>query len=113
MSQKQKNPDNTAGDVDLLDKEKSKNKVQPPKKYKIVYHNDDFTPMELVVFSLMNIYHLDKLVSTTLMLEVHQKGKSIIQGGLSKEIAETKVNRTVQFFRAQGYPLLATCEREE
>ena len=46
-------------------------------------------------------------------LEVHQKGKSIIQGGLSKEIAETKVNRTVQFFRAQGYPLLATCEREE
>ena len=47
------------------------------------------------------------------MMHVHQKGKGIAQGGLSKEIAETKTNRVVQWFREQGYPLLATFEPEE
>ena len=47
------------------------------------------------------------------MMHVHEKGKGIAAGGLSREIAETKVNRVVQWFREQGYPLLATYEPEE
>ena len=47
------------------------------------------------------------------MMHVHEKGKGIAQGGLSKEIAETKCSNVVQWFREQGYPLLATYEPEE
>ena len=109
---KKTNKDGGAG-VDLIDKEKAKNKAKPPKKYKVIYHNDDFTPMELVVISLVAIFHRSQPDAFKIMMHVHEKGKGIAQGGLSKEIAETKTNRVVQWFREQGYPLLATFEPEE
>lgn len=113
MAQKKKTNKDGGSGVDLLDKEKSKNKVKPPKKYKVVYHNDDFTPMELVVISLMHFFRRSADDAFQIMMHVHEKGKGIAQGGLSKEIAETKVSRVVQWFRGQGYPLLATFEPEE
>jgi ATP-dependent Clp protease adaptor protein ClpS len=112
QKKKTKKGDSGAG-VDLLDKQKSKNKVEPPKKYKVVYHNDDYTPMDLVAFSLIEIFHLNALAAFNIMMLVHEKGKGIAQGGLSREIAETKANRVVQFFRENGHPLLATFEPEE
>ena len=69
--------------------------------------------MELVVISLVAIFHRSNQDAFQIMMHVHEKGKGIAQGGLSKEIAETKTNRVVQWFRAQGYPLLATFEPEE
>ena len=113
MAQKKKTDKDGGSGVDLLDKEKAKNKVQPPKKYKVVYHNYDYTPMELVVISLVSIFHRSNVDAFNIMMHVHEKGKGIAQGGLSKEIAETKTNRVVQWFREQGYPLLATFEPEE
>ena len=109
---KKANKDGGTG-VDLLDKEKAKNKAKPPKKYKVVYHNDDYTPMELVVISLVAFFRRSNEDAFKIMMHVHEKGKGIAQGGLSKEIAETKTNRVVQWFREQGYPLLATFEPEE
>ena len=55
MAERKKTNKDGGSGVDLLDKEKAKNKVQPPKKYKVLYHNDDYTPMELVVLSLIHI----------------------------------------------------------
>ena len=113
MAERKKTDKDGRSGVDLLDKEKAKDKVQPPKKYKVLYHNDDYTPMELVVISLIAIFHRSQPDAFKIMMHVHEKGKGIAQGGLSKEIAETKTNRVVQWFRAQGYPLLATFEPEE
>ena len=113
MAERKKTNKDGGSGVDLLDKEKAKNKVKPPKKYKVVYHNDNYTPMELVVISLIHFFHRDNQSAFEIMMHVHEKGKGIAQGGLSKEIAETKTNRVVQWFREQGYPLLATFEPEE
>ena len=114
MAQKKKSKKGDSGTgVDLLDKEKAKNKVKPPKKYKVVYHNDDYTPMDLVTISLIHFFRHSTASAFMIMMHVHEKGKGIAQGGLSKEIAETKTNRVVQWFREQGYPLLATFEPEE
>ena len=113
MAERKKTDKDGGSGVDLLDKEKAKNKIQPPKKYKVLYHNDDYTPMELVVISLIAIFHRSQPDAFEIMMHVHEKGKGIAQGGLSKEIAETKTNRVVQWFREQGYPLLATFEPEE
>ena len=113
MAERKKTDKDGGSGVDLLDKEKAKNKVKPPKKYKVVYHNDDYTPMELVVISLVAIFHRSQPDAFKIMMHVHEKGKGIAQVGLSREIAETKTNRVVQWFREQGYPLLATFEPEE
>ena len=114
MAQKKKTKKGDSGaGVDLLDKEKAKNKVKPPKKYKVVYHNDNFTPMNLVTISLVYFFRLDIVSAQQITVAVHEKGKGVAQGELSKEIAETKCMRVVQFFREQGYPLLATFEPEE
>jgi len=113
MAERKKTNKDGGSGVDLLDKEKSKNKVKPPKKYKVVYHNDNFTPMDLVTISLMHFFHHNSNSALKIMMLVHQKGKGIAQGSLSREIAETKCNRVVQWFRGQGYPLLATFEPEE
>ena len=113
MAERKRSDKDGGSGVDLIDKEKAKNNVQPPKKYKVVYHNDDYTPMELVVISLVAIFHRSQPDAFKIMMHVHEKGKGIAQGGLSKEIAETKTNRVVQWFREQGYPLLATFEPEE
>jgi len=113
MAEKKKTNKDGGSGVDLLDKEKSKNKVEPPKKYKVVYHNDDYTPMDLVIFSLIQFFRKDAVSAYQIMMHVHQKGKGIAEAGLSREIAETKCNRVVQFFRENGYPLLATFESEE
>ena len=113
MAERKKTNKDGGSGVDLLDKEKAKNKVEPPKKYKVVYHNDNFTPMNLVTFSLVHVFHLSTVAAYKIMMAVHDKGKGIAQGGLSREIAETKSNRVVQFFRENGYPLLATFEPEE
>jgi len=112
MAQKKKIKKGSGDGVDLLDKNESKNKSHPPSKYKVIYHNDDYTPMELVTISLIFIYRLTPPTANEIMLKVHQSGKAVVQGGLSKEIAETKVNKTIQFFKENGYPLLATIEKE-
>ena len=112
MAQKNKKDTGGSAGVDLLDKDKAKNKVKPPSKYKIVYHNDDFTPMDLVVISLMHFFRLDSKSAFDIMMQVHEKGRGIAQGGLSREIAETKCNSVVQWFKSQGFPLLATFEKE-
>jgi ATP-dependent Clp protease adaptor protein ClpS len=112
MSQKKRIDKKGDSGVDLLDREKAKNKVKPPSKYKVVYHNDDFTPMDLVIISLMHFFRLDAQSAYNIMMQVHEKGKGIAKSGLSKEIAETKCNNVIQWFKSQGYPLLATYEKE-
>ena len=97
--------------VDLLDRNKNENKVQPPSKYQVVYHNDDYTPMDLVTISLCHFFHHSAESAVNIMVSVHEKGKGIAGGPYSKEIADTKVENVVQFFRGQGFPLKATSEK--
>jgi ATP-dependent Clp protease adaptor protein ClpS len=113
MSQKKNNKSPNSGDgVDLLDKQETKNESQVPSKYKVIYHNDDFTPMDLVTLSLIEIFHHPIAKAIVIMESVHRKGREVAGGPYSKEIAETKCKSAVQFFRSLGYPLLSTFEKE-
>ena len=38
-------------------KKKRPRKPQPPPRYRVIYHNDDFTPMEFVMQLLTEIFH--------------------------------------------------------
>ncbi len=95
--------------VKLLDKQKQK--VEPPKKFKVVLYNDDFTPMEFVVDVLQQVFHHTTESATAIMLNVHNKGKGVA-GVYSKEIAETKAHITNQTSINYGHPLKAEFEPE-
>lgn len=112
MSKKQK--DKKSGDncVDLLDREKEKQKIKPPSKYKVVFHNDDYTPMDFVVITLVVVFNKSPTDAYQIMMNVHEKGRGIAGGPYSKEIAETKANKAMAFARAEGHPLKATFEKE-
>ena len=82
-----------------------------PNKYKVLFHNDDYTTMEFVVRVLERVFHKSKSEATKIMLEVHHSGSGVA-GVYSKQIAETKVEQTIQWAREEGHPLMVTMEPE-
>ncbi len=89
----------------------SEEKVQVPRKYKVLLLNDDYTPMEFVVFILEEVFHKSPAQAHALMMAVHQIGSGVC-GVYSREIAETKVAITSQISRENEYPLRCIMEEE-
>lgn len=89
--------------------EEQKPKLKPPKQYKVIVVNDDFTPMEFVVQVLTTFFSMDEAKATRVMMAVHTKGKGIC-GIFSHEIAETKVDQVNEFSRLNQHPLMCTME---
>tara|TARA_R100000152_G_C6690136_1_gene121951 strand:+ start:342 stop:662 length:321 start_codon:yes stop_codon:yes gene_type:complete len=96
-------------DIGVLDKQK--NKVEPPKKYKVVLYNDDYTPMDFVSQLLMQIFHKDAITAKAITHIVHNGGKGIA-GVYSREIAETKTQESLAVAQNYGHPLLVEFEPE-
>jgi ATP-dependent Clp protease adaptor protein ClpS len=55
----------------------SKPKLKRPPMYKVVLHNDDYTPMEFVVTLLGKLFGMPREKATQVMLHVHTKGKGV------------------------------------
>ena len=111
MAKKEKTKKGAGDGVDLKDRTGSKNKVQPPRRYKCVMHNDDYTPMQFVIAILQIVFRKQSAEATRLMLDVHKKGRGIA-GVYSKEIADTKCQTCKEIAVQAGLPFLATTEPE-
>lgn len=84
--------------------------AQRPNLYKVLLHNDDFTPMEFVVDILERFFKKSHAEATEIMLTVHNKGKGVC-GLYPYEIAETKVALVTEAARENEYPLQCTLEK--
>ncbi|MEJ2345333.1 MAG: ATP-dependent Clp protease adapter ClpS [Gammaproteobacteria bacterium] len=89
--------------------EKSKPKVKRPPLFKVVLHNDDYTPMEFVVEVLEQFFAMGRGKATQIMLHVHTRGKGVC-GTFTREIAETKVAQVNEYSRRHQHPLLCSME---
>ena len=82
--------DNKFENNDSLIKTQTKEKLKKPSLYKVLILNDDYTPMEFVVYLLKSFFNKSNEEATKIMLHVHQNGIGVC-GIFSYEIAETKV----------------------
>ena len=102
-------PDIDGGGVDVL--EETNVRLEKPKLYKVLLHNDDFTTMEFVVFVLQYVFNRDEAEAFTIMLNVHNQGLGIA-GIYPFEIANMKSEKAINLAKAREYPLLCTVEEE-
>ena len=86
-------------------------KTAVPKRYKVLFHNDDYTTMEFVIEVLRKHFHKNETEALHIMLTVHRKG-SAIAGIYPRDVAETKVAEVMRHAREHGMPLLLTTESE-
>ena len=86
-------------------------KVQRPKRYKVIFHNDDYTTREFVIDVLMRYFDKDESEATFIMLSVHHKGSGVA-GIYPRDVAETKVMQVHKHAKSQGMPLRLTAEPE-
>lgn len=88
---------------------KERPKVDKPKMYKVLLHNDHYTTMEFVVWILMGTFRRSEAESTRIMLAIHKSGLGVA-GVYTKEVAETKVKQVAELARKNDYPLQCTFE---
>lgn len=83
--------------------------LRRPPKYKVLLHNDDYTPREFVVAILRAVFRRRDGAARAIMLYIHRHGVGIV-GIYTKEIAETKVMHVMTAAERAGHPLLCTME---
>jgi ATP-dependent Clp protease adaptor protein ClpS len=92
-------------------KTRDERKATRPRMYRVLLHNDDYTPMDFVVRLLQTVFHHTESRATEIMLHVHNKGVGVA-GVFTHEIAETKVTQVMDFARKHQHPLQCVMEKK-
>jgi len=82
---------------------------QKPGNFAVIFHNDDFTPRDFVVYVLQEVFGRPFDQAERIMLSVHNEGTGIA-GVYRFEIAEQKAYDTVVLAKENQYPLKITVE---
>lgn len=90
---------------------KTKQTTDKPPNYKVLLLNDDYTPMDFVLFVLRRFFRKSDTEAMRVMLEAHEKGISVA-GIYTFEEAETKIQQVTQTAHKEGYPLKLQLEPE-
>lgn len=85
--------------------------LQPPKLWKVVFLNDDKTPMEFVIEVLTAIFKHSSDSAKDITMEIHNTGSAVV-GVYTHEVAEQKGIDATQTARQNGFPLQVTIEPE-
>ena len=86
-------------------------KLERPRLWRVLLHNDDYTTQEFVVWVLETIFHKPSAEAFDIMLSVHQSGVGVA-GIYTHDVAETKLKTTRQLAEEHEFPLLVTMEPE-
>jgi len=91
--------------------EKTDRLIEEPKNYKVIFLNDEVTPMEFVIEILQRIFRHDRSTSESLTMTVHTDGSAVV-GVYSFEIAEQRGVESTLLARNNGFPLQVKIEKE-
>ncbi len=90
---------------------KTRRCTKKPRLYKILLHNDDYTPMDFVVMILQTVFHKSRPDAVQIMLSVHTRGHGLA-GVYSREVAETKLSKVLALAQTKRHPLQCSMEPE-
>ena len=91
-------------DLDVKIDEKVKTVITEPRRYKVIFLNDDKTPIEFVIELLMTVFRHTDETAKDITLKVHNEGSAVV-GIYSFEIAEQKGVEATHLARQAGFPL--------
>lgn len=97
--------------TDIKLDEKIKQKISEPKNWKVIFLNDDHTPMDFVISLLTEVFKHTEESARDITIQVHESGSGIA-GSYSFEIAEAKAVESTSLARANGFPLQIKLEEE-
>ena len=86
-----------------------KPRLQEPKLFRVILHNDHYTTMDFVVRVIVTVFHKPAAEAAKIMLDVHRKGSGVV-GVYTFDIAATKVSQVHEMARQSEFPLRASCE---
>jgi len=107
-SNKEEDNSGNTSSIAVLEKPKTK---KPPL-YRVIILNDDYTPMEFVVYILQAIFGFNRDKAQQIMLAIHTHGKGVC-GIFTKEVAETKSAQVNNFAKDNEHPLVSDIEQVE
>jgi ATP-dependent Clp protease adaptor protein ClpS len=88
-----------------------KPQTRRPRRYLVVFHNDDYTTQEFVVHVLIKFFHKDPTEATQIMLQIHHRGFGVV-GTYTRDIAESKAEQVLAYAQEHGHPLRCSAEPE-
>tara|TARA_B100000902_G_scaffold18850_1_gene22629 strand:- start:3425 stop:3733 length:309 start_codon:yes stop_codon:yes gene_type:complete len=97
--------------MDVQIDEKIKQKIIEPDLYKVVFLNDDQTPMDFVIECLVKVFRHTDATARDLTVKIHEEGSAIV-GVYTFEIAEQKGVEATTLARTNGFPLQVKVEKE-
>jgi ATP-dependent Clp protease adaptor protein ClpS len=86
-------------------------KLDRPRMWRVLLHNDDYTTQEFVVWILETIFQKPPGEAFDVMMSVHRSGMGVA-GVYTRDVAETKTTTTRQLAEEHEFPLLVTMEPE-
>jgi ATP-dependent Clp protease adaptor protein ClpS len=95
----------------ILTESRNEQKLERPRMWRVLLHNDDYTTQEFVVFVLETVFRKGRAEAFTIMMSVHRSGLGVA-GVYTHDVAETKLKATQQMAEEQEFPLLVTMEPE-
>jgi ATP-dependent Clp protease adaptor protein ClpS len=101
----------TTSNTNIAAKSQSLVEFSPPGEHKVIYLNDDVTPMDFVIESLIDIFDHNLSSAELLTEKVHTEGSAVV-AVLPFEIAEHKGIETTVSARKHGYPFQLKIEPE-
>jgi ATP-dependent Clp protease adaptor protein ClpS len=96
---------------DLLSETRSGERVETPRLWRVLLHNDNFTTQEFVVWILETVFQKPAPEARAIMLHVHHAGIGLA-GIYTRDVAETKQELTRRLAEQHEFPLLVTVEPE-
>ena len=97
--------------ADVETKIKINESAKEPPMFKVVYLNDNTTPMDFVIETLIEFFDYTAQTAVQITQDIHQAGAAVV-AVLPYEIAEQKGIEVTVSARSQNYPLQIKLEPE-
>lgn len=83
--------------------------IKYPDRWNVMFHNDDFTPMDFVVQLLVEIFDKSLDEARAVTMAIHEQGKAAA-GTYFYEVAEQKASEASTVSKLHGHPLKINLE---